>query len=54
VSVEQNASGDYVIGVAVDGVFVPFLTKNRAYIETRVQKAQAAKAAAASTAKADE
>ncbi len=49
VSVQQAPSGDYQIGVTVDGVFISFLTKNLSYIETRVQKAQAAKAAAASS-----
>lgn len=49
VSVEQNANGDYQIGVTVDGTFIPFLTKNLAYIETRVQKAQAAKASGKTT-----
>ncbi len=53
-SVEQNDAGDYTVGVTVDGIFVPFFTKNGSYVDTRVQKGQAAKAAAKTKAKDDE
>ena len=54
VSVEQTAAGDYAIGVTIDKVFVPFVTKDGGYVETRVAQAKEQTTASSSSSSEEE